>query len=225
MVVTLFDLDHTLLPLDTNQSWVAFLCDIGALDGQLFLPAAAAMKQRYLAGGDDPDIAFCEFFIAILTRFSAPEREALRARFVAHVVLPAISSKSRQLIEQHRAQGDALAIITATNRFITAPIANAFGIEHLIATECEWQGDVPTGRVSGIPSMRSGKVTRLAEWLKSGALPGIVARSDVEVLRFYSDSINDRALLLAADQAIAVDPDDELKTLAAQRRWPIISLL
>ena len=225
MVITLFDLDHTLLPLDTNQAWVSFLCDIGALDGKLFLPASAAMKQRYLAGGNDPDIAFCEFFINILTRFSSAEREALRLRFVAEVVMPAVTSKSCQLIEQHRAAGDVLAIITATNRFITAPIASAFGIEHLIATECEQQDRMLTGRVSGIPSMRSGKVRRLTEWLASGALPGVVSRAEVKLLRFYSDSINDRALLEVADQAIAVDPDEQLRSLAQQRRWPIISLL
>lgn len=225
MDVTLFDLDHTLLPLDTNQSWVAFLCDVGALDGTVFLPQAAAMKARYLAGGNHPDIAFCEFFIGILTLFPAAELQALRRRFLAEVVTAAISSKARLLIAQHQDQGDALAIITATNRFITEPIAQAFGIEHLIATECEFEGAVLTGRVSGIPSMRSGKVTRLDAWLESGALPGIKTRSDISCLRFYSDSINDRALLLACDQPIAVDPDEPLAQLAGELGWPIISLL
>ncbi len=237
MHVTLFDLDHTLLPLDTNQSWVAFLCDTGALDSNEFLPAAAAMKARYLAGGNQPDVAFCEFFIGILTRFTGVEREALRQRFIAEIVIPSISQKARLLVEQHRSRGDALAIITATNRFITEPIASAFGIEHLIATECEVRqradsgkvalaGDSDlTGRVSGIPSMRSGKVTRLFAWLASGALPGIATRADIELLRFYSDSINDRALLEECDQPIAVDPDEGLRMLARERRWPVISLL
>ena len=225
MVVTLFDLDHTLLPLDTNQSWVAFLCHIGALDSSVFLPAAAAMKQRYLAGGDEPDLVFCEFFIGILTRFSNAARTALRERFMREVISPAISHRALQLVEQHRSAGETLAIITATNRFITEPIARAFGIDHLIATECERAGELLTGRVSGVPSMRSGKVTRLAEWLTTGAVPGITSRSAIKALRFYSDSINDRALLEAADLAIAVDPDEPLRTLAKVRGWPIISLL
>jgi HAD superfamily phosphoserine phosphatase-like hydrolase len=239
MHVTLFDLDHTLLPLDTNQAWVAFLCDTGALDKNEFLPAAAAMKARYLAGGNQPDVVFCEFFIGILTRFTGAERDTLRQRFVTEIVMPAISPKARLLIEQHRSRDDALAIITATNRFITEPIAAAFGIEHLIATECEVRqqhaapGEVAlageqavlTGRVSGIPSMRSGKVTRLVSWLASGALPGVSTRAEIELLRFYSDSINDRALLEECDQPIAVDPDEQLRTLARERRWPVISLL
>jgi HAD superfamily hydrolase (TIGR01490 family) len=224
MVVTLFDLDHTLLPLDTNQAWISFLCDAGALDAGLYQRAALAMKQRYLAGGDDPDIAFCEFFIGTLSLFEPAHLLDLRAQFVTRMVLPAIDQRARNLVDLHRAQGDVLVIITATNQFITAPVAQAFGIEHLIATECERVDDRFTGRVSGIPSMRSGKVTRLDAWLSSEPVKGLSSRRSIDQLRFYSDSINDRALLEQVDLPIAVDPDHALALLADERGWPVIEL-
>jgi HAD superfamily hydrolase (TIGR01490 family) len=224
MVLTLFDLDHTLLPLDTNQAWILFLSDQGALDGRVMLPAARAMKERYLAGGQDPDIPFCEFFIGTLTRFPYPELLELRQRFIDEVVKPAISAEAQSLVERHRRDGDALAIITATNEFITRPVADAFGIETLIATRCERNQDGFTGRTLGIPSMRSGKVVRVDEWLLTGGLPAITVRRDLAHLRFYSDSINDLALLEYADEAIAVNPDGALSEVAKRRGWQEITL-
>jgi HAD superfamily hydrolase (TIGR01490 family) len=224
MVVTLFDLDHTLLPLDTNQSWVSFLCDIGALEEAYYLPRAAAMKKRYLQGGLDPDVEFCEFFIGTLLEFANVDLERLRQRFVSEVVAPSIRSSARELVETHRASGDVCVMITATNRFITEPIAALFGIEHLIATECEADAAGFTGHVKGIPSMRTGKVTRFYDWIKSGALAGVSKRADITTLRFYSDSINDRALLEEVDLPVAVNADAALLELARQRHWPELSL-
>jgi HAD superfamily hydrolase (TIGR01490 family) len=224
MVVTLFDLDHTLLPLDTNQSWVAFLCDIGALEEAYYLPRAAAMKKRYLQGGDDPDVEFCEFFIGTLLEFANIDLERLRRRFIDEVIMPAIQPSAKKLVTDHKEAGDACVMITATNRFITEPIAPLFGIEHLIATECEADAAGFTGHVKGIPSMRSGKVMRFHDWLASGALPGVKQRSDIKTLRFYSDSINDRALLEAVDVPVAVNADAALLELARLRHWPELKL-
>jgi len=224
MVLTLFDLDHTLLPLDTNQAWIQFLADVGAIDGEVMLPAAQLMKQRYLAGGADPDVVFCEFFIETLTRFSPATLSALRDQFIDEVVAPAISASARALIDAHRERGDFLGIITATNEFITRAVADCFLIDTLIATACERHGEAFTGRVSGIPSMRSGKVVRVTQWLASGALPGIRTRDQLEHLRFYSDSINDLALLEYADEPIAVNADPMLKRIATERNWQIITL-
>jgi HAD superfamily hydrolase (TIGR01490 family) len=224
MVLTLFDLDHTLLPLDTNQAWVSFLSDIGAVDGETLLPQALAMKKRYLAGGDDADIPFCEFFIGTLTRFAYPQLLALRDLFVTEVVVPAISDAARRLVQSRKEDSDAVAIITATNEFVTRPVADAFGIADLIATRCEWKDGAFTGRTIGTPSMRSGKVTRVAEWLRCGAIEGVGSREELTRLRFYSDSINDLALLEEADEPIAVNPDEGLRRIARERSWQVLTL-
>ena len=224
MNVTLFDLDHTLLPLDTNQSWVAFLCDIGALEEDYYLPRALAMKKRYLQGGADPDIEFCEFFIGSLLEFANIDLERLRLRFIDEVVKPAIKSSAQDLVRRHLDAGDVCVMITATNRFITEPIAPLFGIEHLIATECEADAAGFTGHVKGVPSMRSGKVTRFREWLERSPPPGIKQRSDIKTLCFYSDSINDQALLEVVDLPVAVNADAALSALARQRHWAELTL-
>jgi HAD superfamily hydrolase (TIGR01490 family) len=224
MVLTLFDLDHTLLPLDTNQAWVSFLSDAGAVDGRQLLPQALTMKKRYLAGGKDPDVPFCEFFIGTLTRFPYAELLELRERFVDQVVAPAISAAARDLVQNHVDHDEVVAIITATNEFITRPVADAFGISELIATQCERVNDTFTGRIIGTPSMRSGKVTRVDEWLESGAIQGVSNREDLTHLRFYSDSINDLALMEYADEAIAVNPDAALIQIAIKRNWQVLSL-
>jgi HAD superfamily hydrolase (TIGR01490 family) len=222
--LTLFDLDHTLIRVDSNQAWIRFLIDQGRLDRIRYSALAACMEERYRSQVVEIDIEFCEFFIQTLVGLDEDELSLLVAQFLEQAIRPAITSTARALVATHAHAGDTLAIITATNRVITAPIAREFGIEHLIATEPESRVGRLTGRISGMPAMRSGKVVRLEEWLASGALPGARSAGDLEVLRFYSDSINDRALLSYVKEAIAVDPDPALEALAALRGWPVISL-
>jgi HAD superfamily hydrolase (TIGR01490 family) len=223
--LTLFDLDHTLIRLDSNQAWVQFLIDAKRLDARSASAGARAMEQRYRKETVEIDIEFCEFFIGTLVGIEAGDLAFLLGEFVRSRIRPAITARARDLIEAHRKAGEILAIITATNRIITRPIADALGISNLIATEPEYSHGRLTGRVAGVPSMRGGKVTRLRAWLKEGAVPGAEDLNDLKVLRFYSDSINDRALLEVATDAIAVDPDPPLAALANERGWPIISLL
>lgn len=223
-ILTLFDLDHTLLATDTNQAWVRYLIDRGLLAEEPHGHAVKAMERRYREGTDDIDLEFCEFFISTLVHIAPPQLKALLADFTSQRLVPWASPAARSLVGLHRHLGDTLAIITATNRIITEAIAAYFGIEHLIATEPEVNGAAFTGRVAGIPSMRSGKVVRLKAWLAGGHLPGVSRIEDLDVLRFYSDSINDRPLLELATEAIAVDPDAPLRELALARGWPIISL-
>lgn len=223
IALTLFDLDHTLVPLDTHQEWIRFLADQGVPDRDELLKGARAMDERYRAGGDAVDVGFCEFFIGTLAALPAPVRQEWIARFVTERVAPAITPRARACVLEAQARG-AVAIITATNRLLTTPVARALGIEHLIATEVECAAGIPTGKVAGIPCMRRGKLDCLERWLAHGHLPGIAGRADLGSLTFYSDSINDQPLLEAADRAIAVDPDPALAALAAARSWPVVSL-
>ncbi len=223
--LALFDLDHTLIRIDSNQAWIQFLIDAQRLDPRSALAGASAMEQRYRNATVEIDIEFCEFFIGTLVGIEAGDLALLLAEFVQSRIRPAITARARALIEAHRKAGEILAIITATNRIIARPIADELGISNLIATEPEYSHGLMTGRVAGVPSMRSGKVVRLRAWLDGGAVAGVEDLNDLKVLRFYSDSINDRALLEVATDAIAVDPDAALAALAHERGWPIVSLI
>jgi len=222
--LTLFDLDHTLVALDTNQAWVAFLIELGALDGRRYARQARKMQARYQQAQGGIDWGFCEFFMKTLTALPRDELERVLIRFVDERVRPCIPSSCLELVQVHRERGEALAIITATNRFITEPVAELFNISTLIATEPEVREGNFTGRISGTPSMREGKITRLDAWLATGALEGALRRSDLSKLRFYSDSINDLPLLELATEPIAVNPDERLATIARARQWPVLYL-
>lgn len=214
--LTLFDLDNTLLGGDSDHAWGQYLCEIGAVD-----PAGhAARNERfyadYQAGTLDID-EFLAFQLEPLARHPRNRLETWRETFVRERIEPMLLPRALDLIETHRRRGHHLAIITATNRFITEPIALRLGIDHLLATEPELIDGEYTGQHQGTPCFQNGKVTVLQAWLEAMDLHPTATW-------FYSDSINDVPLLEWADHAIVVDPDPRLAELAATRGWPQISL-
>jgi len=217
--LTLFDLDHTLLDGDSDALWCEFLIDRGLLDRAEFEPRNRRMAVDYQAGTVGVQ-AFCEFYISTLVGRAQSQWEPLRRAFVDQVVAPRIGRAAHDLVARHRAQGDLVVMTTATNRFITEPTAVLLGIEHLIATECEFDdAGAFTGRTRGTPNMRDGKLTRLQAWLAERGSNLAEWESG-----FYSDSINDLALLSAVQRPIVVDPDRRLAHEAAVRGWPTLQL-
>jgi HAD superfamily hydrolase (TIGR01490 family) len=220
MNLALFDLDNTLLSSDSDFEWAQFLIDKGILDRELQESKNQEFYDQYKAGTLDIH-AFLDFQLLPLTRHSRAELDAWHAEFMAVRIRPAIGAASRALVQQHMHQGDLLAIVTATNSFVTGPIAREFGIPHLIAT-------VPaqtcasgrfTGKPRGLPAFREGKITRVEDWLESlGLWWGSFPRS-----HFYSDSLNDLPLLARVTDPVAVDPDATLLAHARQFGWPVIS--
>lgn len=216
MNLTLFDLDHTLLAGDSDYLWGRFLVQRGLVDGDAYERQNQIFYDQYRAGTLDM-AAFCRFSFAPLAAHPLSQLLQWRQAFLHEIIVPVIAPLSAELLRRHRARGDHLAIVTATNRFITEPVAAHLGVDTLIATEPEFVDGRFTGRLSGIPNFREGKVDRLRQWLQQDDLhPGHTT--------FYSDSHNDLPLLTHADQAIAVDPDDRLQAEAERRGWPTISL-
>jgi HAD superfamily hydrolase (TIGR01490 family) len=219
MHLALFDLDHTLLPIDSDYEWSRFLVRIGVLDGEAYERENDRFYREYQAG--TLDIAeFLRFQLAPLAAHPRATLDAWHRRFMAEVIEPRILPAARALVERHRAQGDLLALVTATNAFVTAPIARAFGIEHLVATGIEDRDGEFTGRPQGTPSFREGKIVRTEEWLASlGHTLGGVGRS-----WFDSDSRNDIPLLERVTDPIATNPDAVLHQAAIERGWPVVRL-
>jgi HAD superfamily hydrolase (TIGR01490 family) len=219
MRLALFDLDNTLLAGDSDFEWAQFLISKGVLDREVYEAKNLEFYEQYKAGTLDIH-AFLDFQLKPLSRHPRTQLDAWHAEFLATRILPMITDKSRALVAQHAHAGDTLVIITATNSFVTAPIARELGIPHLIATEPEHVNGEFTGRVSGTPSFREGKVERLETWLaaRGTTLPR------VERSFFYSDSHNDLFLLERVTDPVAVDADAELARVAAERGWPAISL-
>jgi HAD superfamily hydrolase (TIGR01490 family) len=219
MRLALFDLDHTLLPIDSDYAWGVFTQDIGWCDPVRFKERNDEFYELYKAG--TLDIRDYVRFATEAVRLRGPaEAEAAHARFMQMVIEPAIRSEALDLVRRHRAAGEQLVIVTATNEFVTRPIARTFGIEELIAVELERGPDGwITGEVAGIPSAREGKVERVAQWLAAREL----GWDDVETT-FYSDSMNDLALLEAVDHPVATNPDLRLRAIAAERGWRILEL-
>lgn len=214
--LVLFDLDHTLLDGDSDVLWCEFLMDRGLLERAVFEPRNRQMEADYQAGTVSVQ-AFCEFYVGTLAGRSPAEWQPLREAFLHERIAPRLLVAGRECIEAHRRVGDQIVLTTATNRFITELTAQALGIEHLLATECELGADGRfTGAVAGTLNMREGKVARLREWL---ATQGRTLEGEESV--FYSDSINDLALLSVARQAVVVDPDQRLAAEAQVRRWPV----
>lgn len=219
MQLALFDLDNTLLAGDSDFQWGQFLMEEGLVDRETHQARNLQFYEDYKAGKLDI-YAFLEFQLKPLSERSRAELDQLHERYMERKVLPMITEKARALVEQHRANGDLLLIITATNSFVTKPIATAFGIEYLIGTTPEEIDGEFTGRVVGTPSFQEGKITRLNEWLAANGY----TLGDFETTWFYSDSHNDLPLMKLVDKPIAVDPDPVLKEYAEAHNWSIVSL-
>lgn len=220
MNLALFDLDNTLLPLDSDYEWGQFLTRIGAVDAEAFAARNAAFFAQYQAGTLDP-VEYLEFAFGTLARFPRQQLDAWHAQFMDEVIQPAILPVARALVSKHQDAGDIVAIITATNRFVTAPIAQAFGVANLIAAEPELAtGGEITGKLLGTPPYGSGKVVNTELWLGSlGKSLQDFARST-----FYSDSQNDIPLLSVVTHPVATNPNASLSAHAKAHGWPILHL-
>lgn len=219
MQLVLFDLDNTLLAGDSDFEWGRFLINLGVLDEELHLARNAQFYEDYKQGTLDIH-AFLEFQLKPLSTHPRAQLDAWHAKFMQQVIRPIITPQSRALVEKHRANGDLMVVITATNSFVTAPIARELGILHLIGTIPEEVNGEFTGRVSGVPSFKEGKVTRLLQWLESR---GETLQS-FDATWFYSDSHNDLPLMKLVDHPVAVDADPVLTEYAKANGWPRISL-
>ncbi|MBI5918019.1 MAG: HAD family hydrolase [Nitrosomonadales bacterium] len=219
MNLVLFDLDNTLLTGDSDFEWAQFLISIGVLDRELFEAKNLHFYEQYKAGTLNIH-EFLDFQLKPLSRHSRKQLDAWHEDFMRDKIRPMMGQAARALVEKHRAAGDVCVVITATNSFVTAPIAREFGIEHLIATEPEHRDGEFTGGVAGVPSFREGKIIRLEQWLEARDW-GWASFADAT---FYSDSMNDLPLLEKVQHPVAVDPDDRLRQHAEQQGWPIVSL-
>lgn len=217
--LALFDLDHTLLPLDSDYEWGRFLARIGAVDAAVQDRENERFYRDYQAGCLDIQ-AFLAFQLAPLAAHPPAQVHAWHAQYMAEVIEPAIRPAALELIASHQRAGDLCLIITSTNDFVTGPIARRLGIEHLIATQVERIGEGYSGRATGTPSFREGKVTRLAQWLQArGQSLASFSQSS-----FYSDSINDLPLMEQVSDPVATNPDARLEALAVARGWRILKL-
>lgn len=216
MTLALFDLDNTLLGGDSDYLWGRFLVEQGIVDGVNYERENLRFYKEYLAGTLDI-YEFLRFQLRPLAEHDIDTLHRWREQYLARMIEPIILPAARALLQEHRAKGHTLVIITATNRFITGPIAEALGVEHLIATEPEMKDGRYTGGVSGIPCFREGKVVRLRQWLGQHG-------ETLEGSWFYSDSHNDLPLLEMVSNPVAVDPDKTLALHAEKAGWPIISL-
>ena len=220
MNLCLFDLDDTLLPIDSDHAWGDFVTRLGWVDAAVFARRNDAFYAQYRAGALDIH-AYIAFATEPLRQRPPAEAAAARQRFMAEVITPALRPRALALVDGHRASGDLLALVTATNDFVTAPIAAAFGIDALIAVRLErGPGGTITGRIEGIPSYRDGKVVRVEQWLAAQGL----GWSAFERISVYSDSVNDLPLFERASDPVATNPTPALRAIAGQRGWRTLSL-
>ena len=219
MNLALFDLDNTILAGDSDYNWSRFLIQEGYLDGAIHAEKNEKFYADYKAGTLDI-FAFVEFQFKPLARNPRTVLNQLLKKYVEEVIKPMITEKARALVKKHQDEGDLIIVITATNSFITKPIAELFGIENLIGTDPEEKEGEFTGKVSGLPSFKEGKVTRLEAWLKGKNL----SLASFEKSYFYSDSHNDLPLMQKVTHPVAVDSDDVLSEYAKSKGWPQISL-
>jgi HAD superfamily hydrolase (TIGR01490 family) len=218
--LTLFDLDGTLLDIDTDHAFNEFMVKLGWADGETFRAGNEHHYAAYLAERLDID-AYVDFATAPWRRRSAAEQAAASARFVDEVIRPALQPQALDLVRRHQDEGDVVAIVTATNHFVTRPIADLFGVKELIATELarDTEGRV-TGAIHGVPSFRAGKVRRVDDWLAGHGR----AWGDFDRTLFYSDSTNDLPLLERASEPVATNPSPALERVALDRGWRILKL-
>jgi HAD superfamily hydrolase (TIGR01490 family) len=216
MALVLFDLDNTLLAGDSDYLWGQFLGEQGLVDRAFHEKENERFYHEYKEGRLDI-FEFLSFSLKPLSEHPMEELQKLHRQFMQDKIIPIISPDAKMLVEMHRGRGDELLIITATNAFVTAPIADAFGIKHLLATEPEIRNGQYTGRVAGTPCFREGKVERLEAWLREHD-------HNLGNAWFYSDSHNDLPLLEKVTHPIPVDPDEALSRIAKERGWPVLYL-
>ncbi len=220
MNLTLFDLDGTLIPSDSDHAFGAFMVDICWANGEQWRERNDEFYAQYQAGRLDLD-EYIDFATSVWRSRPLPEAHAARERFMAEVMAPMLQPQAHALVRQHAEAGDLIAIVTATNEFVTAPIAAAFGVEHLIAVQLKRDaGGAYTGLIEGIPSYQAGKITRVQSWLA-----GLGRQwQDFERITFYSDSVNDLPLLDLVSHPVATNPTPALTDIASARAWPILNL-
>ncbi|MES2822378.1 MAG: HAD family hydrolase [Pseudomonadota bacterium] len=216
MSLAIFDLDNTLLAGDSDHSWGEFLVQKKLVDGEEYRLANDRFYQDYKAGTLDI-YAFLQFSLAVLTRHSPEELTALHLEFMQTHIQPMLLPKAKALLDKHRTRGDYLLIITATNSFVTGPIARLLNVDDILATDPEIIDGRYTGKSIGTPCFQGGKVIRLHEWLKTN-------NQKLDNAYFYSDSINDLPLLDLVTHPVAVDPDERLEKIAKEKGWQVMSL-
>jgi HAD superfamily hydrolase (TIGR01490 family) len=221
--LALFDLDHTLLPLDSDQAWAHFFAGLGIEGGERHGEEIDAYYRQYVAGTLDMN-AYLDYTLAPLARYSRAQLDTWHAMFMQEIILPAIRPAALNLVRQHLDAGDLCCVVTATNVFVTAPIVKALGIGHLLGIELGTEGGHADGRYTGtsvgIPSFREGKIVRTENWLAS--LGHTLA--DFEKSYFYSDSINDVPLMEQVTHPVATNPDERLRGIARERGWAVLEL-
>jgi HAD superfamily hydrolase (TIGR01490 family) len=216
-VLALFDLDHTLLPHDSDEQWVAFLVDRGALDRSRYTAANRDLIDRYNRGEADSG-EFTEFYLSTLIPFEAERLVQLRRHYIEDIIRPRISERARAMVDRHRDDGDLVVITTAVFDFLALPIAAEFGLDDVIATVAESVDGRFTGRVSGTANTREGKVERLHAWLAARGR----RLADFREVWAYSDSLNDLPLLSLVSHPVAVNADPVLAAHARHHGWPIV---
>jgi HAD superfamily hydrolase (TIGR01490 family) len=216
VALAIFDLDNTLLGGDSDHAWGEFLVEQAVVDGQAYKEANDRFYQDYLRGTLDIH-EFQAFAMKPLTQLTADQLESLHRQFMEQKIAPMLLDQATELLHKHRQAGDFLLIITATNRFITGPIAELLEVDDILATEPEMIYGRYTGKIAGTPCFQDGKIVRLNEWLEGND-------HQLTDSYFYSDSRNDIPLLELVDHPVAVDADEVLTEHAKAKGWPIISL-
>lgn len=216
MSLAIFDLDNTLIADDSDYLWGQFLVDHGIVDKAQYEQANAKFYDEYKQGTLDI-VEFLQFSLKPLADNKPEQLYQWRAQFVDEIIRPLLLQPAQELIAKHRNRGDTLLVITATNRFVTEPIVQLYGIDNLLATTPEFIAGRYTGSFTGVPCFQEGKVKLLEEWLKNSG-------ENLQNSWFYSDSHNDLPLLKRVDNPVAVDPDEKLNQYASQSNWPVISL-
>lgn len=216
MNLAIFDLDNTLLGGDSDYLWGQFLVEKELVDPVIYEQENQRFYDEYKAGTLDI-YEFLEFSLAPLSQHSMTKLSKLHNEFMQKKIDSIWLPQAEKLLAKHRLNNDFLLIITATNHFVTAPIAKKFDVDDIIATMPEQKNDTYTGKITGIPCFQDGKVERLSQWLQEND-------QSLENSHFYSDSVNDLPLLLKVTHPVAVDPDDKLKAYANAHNWPVISL-
>lgn len=220
MRLALFDLDHTLIPLDSDYAWGEFTVSLGWRDAQGFSQANDGFYADYKAGTLDIH-RYIRFATDAVREHGLAASQKAHERFMHDVIEPAMREPARALLRRHQAAGDTVVIVTATNEFVTRPIARAFGVSELIAIELERdERGEPTGAIRGTPSFREGKIARVEQWLAARGLNW----SNVQHSIFYSDSINDLPLLEKVHEPVATNPDARLRAIALERGWRTLNL-